>query len=102
MPERKQYLMVTAVFPYYKRAEVGAKKDQLDKKLPLNAMGTKIISAVILATHEGFKTITIVDPPVEKFLDYAEHMTNRQMEFSDVEGYVFKTEICGKINFPFE
>ena len=102
MPERKQYLMVTAVFPYYKRAEVGAKKEELDKKLPVNALDAKIITSVILATHEGFKTILVVYPPKEKFLDYLEHITNRQMEFSDVEGYVFKTEICGKINFPFE
>ncbi len=102
MPERKQYLMVTATFPYHKRAEVSAKKEELDKKLPVNALGVKLITSVILPTHKGFETILIVDPPEEKFLDYAEHINKRQMEFSDVEGYVFRTEICGKLNFPFE
>ena len=102
MAERRQYLMITAAFPYHKRAEVGAKKEELDKKFPVNALGTKVITSVILPAREGVKSIFIADPPEEKFLDYYEHITNRQMEFSSVEGYVFKTEICSKINFPFE
>ena len=102
MPEFKHYLMVTAKFPAHKNAEVSEKKQELDKKLPLDAMGAKVITGVVLPTLEGFKTIFIASPPEEKFLNYIEHITTRQIAFSEVEGYVFKTEICTKLNYPFE
>ena len=90
MAERKHYLMITATFPLHKGAKVSEKKLELDKKLPVDAMGTKIITGVVLPTPEGFKSIFIADPPEEKLWDYVEHVTNRQIEFSKVEGYVFK------------
>lgn len=92
------YIVTTSIFPTEKGPEVAEKYlEALLKYPPDENLVVELVPAAVKSTHEGIKTLGVIEVKEGKLEDALQRIVNMMVIFQDISGYRYSTDIYYKI-----